>query len=95
MEIANDWHEWKWYESELKMENGKIISGLRFIAKSLEEARKKHKKLVEKVDVHKVIDDVNIKLVPESILKKYNLNNHEDYELFLQMNKQYKVLYNN
>jgi hypothetical protein len=82
--------DYEWYQCDIVTQSGKVIRGIRGIAKSYDLFKKRVETHVleiltsKKLPVDTVIKEINVKLVEESIKKKYNLNNSEDHDRFIQ-----------
>lgn len=82
--------DFNWYQCKLEMCNGKTLRGIRSIAKSSLEFKRRMERTCKDILFQKgfndkgIVKNIHVELVPESIKSKYNLNNKNDYERFLQ-----------
>jgi hypothetical protein len=82
--------DFEWYQCNIETTSGKVLRGIRGIAKSYDLFKERIESHIKEIltkkgfPVDTVIKEIHIELVDESIKKKYNLNNSKDHDRFIQ-----------
>jgi len=79
----------RWYQCTLHTVSGKLLNGIRGIALSEDAFHERVKSIVDDIIADKgladevIVTHVSVELVPDRVLKKYDLNNSRDHDRFI------------
>lgn len=80
--------DFKWFQSKIIMSNGDVLRGIRLTGKNKEECQSRliemSSNILENIGVNsKLIKSIEVEEVSSEILSKYNLNNKNDFDRFV------------